>query len=434
MRQDAEAICRAALQAVRPQELVRAAINNNDRQLLALARRIIVVGAGKAGAAMSEGLEQCIGDLLSKVEGVVSVPAPGVRALERIRLLPGRHAGHNEPGPDTLHATNGIIDLVESAGPDDAVLCLISGGGSALLEKPVEGLSLEQLRRLATDLQSGGATIAEMNAVRKHLSQVKGGRLAAMFRGRWLVSLILSDVMGDELDVVASGPTVPDPSTFNAAFEIISRHGLNHQYVECERVLQAGAAGQLAETPKKLGANIVNRLIGNNNMALAAAETMAQEFGYHTFNRGTVVQGETRIAARAEADILMEFARGAREPVCLISGGETTVKMSGAHGIGGRNQEYALAAMVYLGSERMRDVVIASLATDGEDGPTDAAGAVADRDTVSRARDLNLDAARMLAHHDAYHFFEATGDLIKTGLTETNVMDVHIWLSRSGIN
>jgi glycerate-2-kinase len=214
--------------------------------------------------------------------------------------------------------------------------------------------------------------------------------------------------------------------------EIVSRYGLNHQHVECERVLEAGNAGQLAETPKKLSAHIVNRLIGNNSMALAAAEAMAQSQGYRTLNRQTVVQGETGIAARKEADLLLELAAATGQPVCLVSGGETTVTMTGPHGTGGRNQEYALAAMVYLGSERMRDVVVASLATDGEDGPTDAAGAMADLNTTSRAMALKLDAARMLAHHDAYHFFDATGDLIKTGLTETNVMDIHVWLARPG--
>jgi hydroxypyruvate reductase/glycerate 2-kinase len=434
MRQDAEAICRAALDAVQPQRLVCDSISNSDRQQLSLARRIIVVGAGKAGAAMSEGLKQCLGDLSPMVEGAISVPTPSVRALERIRLLPGRQAGRNEPGPDTVQATNKIIGLVESTGPDDVAICLVSGGGSALLEKPVEGLTLEQLQGLAADLQTHGATIAEMNVVRKHLSQVKGGRLAAMFRGSWLLSLILSDVMGDELDVVASGPTVPDLSTFNAALEIISRYGLNREHVECERVLEAGRAGRFAETPKKLAANIVNRLIGNNQMALAAAELMAQRLGYRTLNRGTVVEGDTSIAARNEADLFLKLAAQARQPICLISGGETTVTLTGVHGIGGRNQEFALAAMVYLGSERMPDVVIASLATDGEDGPTDAAGAIADRDTALRARDQNLEAASMLAHHDAYHFFQATGGLIKTGLTETNVMDVHLWLSRPGVN
>jgi hydroxypyruvate reductase/glycerate 2-kinase len=434
MRQDAEAICRRALDEVRPQGLVSAALTDSDRQRLSLARRIIVVGAGKAGAAMSEGLEQCLGDLLSKVEGLVSVPAPGARALKRIRLLPGRPAGRNEPGPDTLQATDELVDLVQSAGPDDVAICLISGGGSALLEKPVEGISLEQLQGLAADLQAHGASIAEMNVVRKHLSQVKGGRLAATFHGRWLLSLILSDVMGDELDVVASGPTVPDPSTFRDALDIVTRYALADRHIECQAVLEAGRAGLLTETPKKSALNIVNRLIGNNGMALAAAEAMAKDLGYRTLNRGTVVQGETSSAAQNEADLLLELARDLRQPVCLVSGGETTVTMTGPHGTGGRNQEYVLAAMVHLGSERMQDVVIASLATDGEDGPTDAAGAMADRDTVSRAQELDLDADGMLARHDAYYFFEATSGLIKTGLTETNVMDVHIGLSRPGIN
>jgi hydroxypyruvate reductase/glycerate 2-kinase len=432
MRQDAQAICRAALEAVRPQRLVARAMSDSDRQRLALARRIIVVGAGKAGASMSEGLEQRLGDLVSKVEGVVSVPAPSVRALKRIRLLPGRPAGQNEPGSDAVQATSEIIDLVQTAGPDDIAISLISGGGSALLENPIEGVPLQQLQGLAADLQAQGATIGEMNAVRKHLSQVKGGRLAAMFHGRWLLSFILSDVIRDELDVIASGPTVPDPSTFDTAVEIFSRYGLIHRYVQCQQVLESGKAGQLAETPKKLGGNIVNRLIGNNSIALAAAEALARKLGYRTLNRGTVVQGETSIAARKEADLLAEFAGENGQPFCLISGGESTVTMTGPHGKGGRNQEFTLAAMVYLGSEGMRDVVIASLATDGEDGPTDAAGAMADFHTTCRARDQNLDAARMLAHHDAYHFFEATGDLIKTGLTETNVMDVHVWLARPG--
>jgi glycerate 2-kinase len=379
---------------------------------------------------MSEGLEQSLGHVLSKIEGLVSVPAPSVRVLKRIRLLPGRPAARNEPGPETLQATDEIVNLLQTAGPDDTAVCLVSGGGSALLEKPLEGVSLDQLQRLVGNLQSRGATIAEMNVVRKHLSQVKGGRLAAMFRGRQLLSLILSDVMGDALDVIASGPTVPDPSTFRTALETLIRYGLNDQYAECEQALRAGDSGQLAETPKKLGPTIVNRLIGNNQIALAAAEAMAQSLGYRTLNSGTVVQGETGVAAEEEADRLWQHTKKDPEPFCLLSGGETTVTMIGPHGTGGRNQEYVLAGMVYLGTQRLSNVVIASLATDGEDGPTDAAGAIADLDTMLRAKALNLDAPAMLARHDAYHFFEATGDLIKTGLTETNVMDVHVWLAR----
>jgi hydroxypyruvate reductase/glycerate 2-kinase len=438
LRTHARDIWQAAVDAARPADLIRAAVADPSLPLLKAvnqAARILVVGAGKAGAAMSAAVEEALADHLDRVEGLVNVPDELARPLRRIRLHSSRPSATNQPTAAGITAARSILSLVRSAGPDDLVLCLISGGGSALLPAPVEGVSLEAKQHVTGLLHACGATINEMNCVRKHLSEVKGGRLAQAFKGRTLISLIISDVIGDPLDVIASGPTSADPTTFADALGVLEKYRIT----ECTQAailhyLRRGVAGEVAETLKTLPANVHNLVIGNNARSLRAAQSRAEELGYRVLNLGSFLEGETRHVATALAGIVRSIRTGGQPcspPVCLLSGGETTVTLGENHGKGGRNQEFVLAALVHLGQQGetgLRDVVVLSGGTDGEDGPTDAAGAIADVETLQRAAARALSPTTSLARHDAYHFFEATGDLLLTGLTETNVMDVRVLL------
>ena len=439
LRERAKAIWFAAVGAAEPQALLHAAFDDPGLGLRAAvenARAIRVVGAGKAGAAMCAGLEDLLADRLDRVQGVVNVPAEAVRPLRAIRLHAARPAGSNEPTAEGVEGTRQILDLVSQSHRDDIVLCLLSGGGSALLPAPVDGVSLADKQLVTRLLHACGATINEMNAVRKHLSRVKGGQLARAFTGRHLTSLIISDVIGDPLDVIASGPTAADPTTFADALGVLEKYQLTARVPPAVRAyLDRGAAGQEPETLKQLPPNVTNAVIGNNARSLAAAQAKAEELGYRVLNLGSYIEGETRQVATAFAGVvrsIREQGRPLPPPACVLSGGETTVTLADDHGLGGRNQEFVLAALHKLGKAGMPGVVVLSGGTDGEDGPTDAAGAVADADTLDRAERLGMSAARFLARNDAYSFFEATGDLLKTGLTETNVMDVRVILIGGG--
>jgi glycerate 2-kinase len=277
-----------------------------------------------------------------------------------------------------------------------------------------------------------------MNCVRKHLSRFKGGRLAQAFaeRGCPLYSLVVSDVIGDPLDVIASGPTAADPTTFADALAVLDHYGLTGQTPSAVlEHLRRGTAGAFPETLKALPESVHNLILGNNAGALTAAARRAGELGYPVVNLGSFIDGETRHVAAVFAGTVRSIradGQPVRPPVCILSGGETTVTLTGDHGRGGRNQEFVLAAALKLGTAGLRDVVVLSGGTDGEDGPTDAAGAVADADTLLRAAARRLDAAAFLARHDAYPFFDAVGGLLKTGLTHTNVMDVRVLLVGGG--
>jgi len=432
-REHALAIWQAAVAAAEPGQLVRAALADSALQsTLLLARRIIVVGAGKAGAAMSAGVESALADRLDHIEGIVNVPAEAVRPLQRIRLHSARSGASNQPTSEGIVGARQILQLVRGAGADDVVLCLLSGGGSALLPAPVQGVSLEDKQELTWLLHACGATINEMNCVRKHLSDVKGGQLAQGFHGSALVSLIISDVIGDPLDVIASGPTAPDPTTFADALAVLDKFGLKARTPpSILRYLAAGAGREAAETPKTPPSNVHNCIIGNNARSLRAAQSKAEELGYRVVNLGSFLEGETRHVATALAGIVRSILKDqlpCGAPACILSGGETTVTLTADHGLGGRNQEFVLAALTYLGPQEMHGVTLLSGGTDGEDGPTDAAGALADEATHKEAVRLGLSPVKFLARNDAYHFFSATGDLLKTGLTHTNVMDVRVLL------
>ena len=309
---------------------------------------------------------------------------------------------------------------------------MISGGGSALLVAPAEGITLEEKQATTSELLACGASIEEINTVRKHLSRVKGGQLARACWPATVVTLILSDVVGDPLDVIASGPTVPDSSTFGECLEIVSRYELAGRLPASvmERI-EAGAKGDLPETPKegeKIFEGVQNEIVGNSLSAVLAAGRKAEALGYTPLILSTRIEGETREVAHVHAAIFREvLATGfpLAPPACILSGGETTVTLKGK-GKGGRNQEFSLAVAMHIQGEDR--IFFLSGGTDGTDGPTDAAGAFADGTTVERARAMNLEAGRTLDENDSYPFFDALGDLLITGPTNTNVMDLRVCL------
>lgn len=427
-RNDARAIWDAAVAAAKPGPLIEQFFAADPLAVsIRSAPRVLVVGAGKAGRGMAEGLEAELPDV--RLEGLVNVPAGMDGALSRIRLHAARPQGVNEPTEAGVAGTDEMLQLLASAGPNDFAVCLLSGGGSALLPAPAAGITLEDKLAVTKLLHRSGATIDEMNCVRKHLSRVKGGRLAEAFRGKLLVSLIVSDVVGDPLDVIASGPTSPDPTTFGDALAILQRFDLlNVVPPAAKDHLERGSRGGLPETPKTIPTNVVNRVIGSNRVSLDASAKEATARGYRVIDLGSFVEGETTQVAIATGGIVRSIRRDAQPlppPACILIGGETTVTLGPGSGKGGRNQEFVLAMLAKLGRAGMQGVTILSGGTDGEDGPTDAAGAIADAGTLTHT---TLSIENHLLRHDAYPFFDATGDLIRCGLTGTNVMDVRIVL------
>jgi hydroxypyruvate reductase/glycerate 2-kinase len=383
---------------------------------------------------MAAGLEAALADRLDRVEGLVNVPAGMTASLTRVRLHAARPQGVNEPTADGAVGAESMLQLLRTADPEDVAVCLLSGGGSALLPAPVAGVTLADKLVITKLLHRSGATIDEMNCVRKHLSCVKGGRLAEAFRGAHLVSLIVSDVVGDPLDVIASGPTAPDPTTFGEALGVLARYSLMARApAAVVRHLEAGLAGAVSETPKRIAANITNRVIGSNRVALDAAKRTAEGLGYRVLDLGSFIEGETRHVATVVAGVIRSVLSDGvpvAPPVCVLLGGETTVTLGEAPGKGGRNQEFALAVLAKLGANSMRGVTVLSGGTDGEDGPTDAAGACADATVLGRAAEDGVSPEPFLHGHNAYPFFERFGGLIRCGLTGTNVMDVRLVLVR----
>lgn len=424
-RDHALSIWQAAVDAALPVDLVRDAVRD-----LTCRGRVLVVGGGKAGAAMAAGAEAGLSDRLDRVTGVVNVPEGPAPTLSRIQLHPARPVASNHPTAAGVAGVERMLALAASAGPDDVAVCLLSGGGSALLPAPVEGVTLEQKQQVTKLLHASGATIDEMNCVRKHLSRIKGGRLTEAFasRGCPLLALIVSDVIGDPLDVIASGPTSPDPTTFADALDVLRRYGLTDRVPGVRDYLNRGEAGEVPETLKSLPAGVRNVILANNARSLSAAQARAEALGYRVLNLGSFLDGEARHVGGVLAGLVRSIRRDGRPiapPVCILAGGETTVALGPDSGKGGRNQELTLAALVKL-RQQMGGVVFLSGGTDGEDGPTDAAGAVIDERTPVEG------AAAHLERHDAYPFFDAVGGLIRTGLTQTNVMDVQVILVGGG--
>jgi len=386
-----------------------------------------VVGAGKAGATMAQGLEGVLGERLTS--GVVTVKYGHLAPVSRVLIQEAAH-----PVPDTagVRGAEALVRLTQQAGADDLVFCLLSGGGSALLPAPSPGITLEEKQRVTGLFLACGASIDELNTMRKHLSRLKGGQLARLVAPATLITLALSDVVGDRLDVIASGPTVPDPTTYQDCLDIVQHYDLLARLPASVRThLQRGQAGELSETPKAADAAFTRcqtALIGSNRMALQAAREEAQRRGYTTLLLSSSVEGEAQQIARMYAALAREIRQSGdpvRPPACVIAGGETTVTLHG-DGRGGRNQEFALAAALALVG--LDDVVVLSGGTDGTDGPTPVAGALADGHTVARAQALGMVPDDFLRRHDSYPFFHALEDLLLTGPTGTNVMDMHILL------
>jgi len=424
LRRHAKAIFSAALAAANPEKAVGLALARLQPERY---KRIFVLGAGKASAAMAHAAEKALGRRIEA--GLINTKDGHLARLRRIEL---HECAHPVPDQRGVEGAARIAALAAAAQAGDLVLCLISGGGSALLPLPAEGLTLAEKQETTRLLLACGATIHEINAVRKHLSAIKGGQLARLAAPAHVVSLLLSDVIGDPLDVIASGPTAPDASTFASAWAVIERYQLAERIPAAVRArLQLGLRGEIADTPKPgdaCFAHTRNLIVGSNRLAVDAAARQARELGYRPLVLSTTIEGETRDVAAMHAAIAREArlsGRPARAPLCLISGGETTVTLRG-NGLGGRNQEFALAAALAL--QGLPDVLAFSAGTDGTDGPTDAAGAQADGETVARAARLGLSAAAFLAANDSYHFFEPLKDLILTGPTGTNVMDVRLLL------
>lgn len=424
----ARSIWDSGVEAVRAEPLTRRSLAGESIAGLREAPRILVVGTGKAGSAMAAGVEAAFADRLERIEGIVNVPAGTERPLQHIRLHAARPAGVNEPTIEGVQGAEEMLKLLRSAGPDDAAICLLSGGGSALLPAPVEGVSLADKLALTKLLHRCGATIHEMNCVRKHLSRVKGGRLAEAFAGRVMLSVIISDVVGDPLDVIASGPTSADPTTFADALAVLDRYQLRERTpASILDHLERGRRGEIPDTPKVMSERVVNRIVGSNAVALAASEATAASLGYRVLNLGSFIEGETREVATVIAGIvrsIRETGQPILPPACVLVGGETTVTLGDHPGRGGRNQEFVLAMLAKLGREGMRNVAVLSGGTDGEDGPTDAAGAAADEGIFERVDPAAID--DHLRRHDAYPLFDRTGALLRTGLTQTNVMDVRV--------
>jgi hydroxypyruvate reductase len=357
--------------------------------------------------------------------GLINVKYGHVAKLRRIEL---NECGHPVPDQRGVDGAARIAKIAEGAGKDDAVLCLISGGGSALLPLPAAPITLEEKQAVTRLLLACGANIHEINAVRKHISLIKGGQLARLAAPAVVEALLLSDVSGDDLDVIGSGPTAPDVSTFGRAVEILEKYGIYAQVPAAVRDrLERGVRGEIVETPKPKDAvfrRVRNTVVGSNRLALDAAAREARQRGYRTLVLASEIQGESREVARMHAAFAREIVLAGnpvKPPACIITGGETTVTIKGA-GLGGRNQEFVLAAALDIsGLDR---TVVFSAGTDGTDGPTDAAGAIADGATYSR----DPEARRFLDDNDSYHYFESLKDLVITGPTNTNVMDVRLVL------
>ena len=431
-------ILRAALLAVDPAESVHRHLKRQGNQLdldgnyfdLTRYRKVILVGAGKAGTPMARAVIECleghlIGGLVIVKEGYAEsgedLAAKGVTIFE---------AGHPFPDERGRLGTRRILEVLHEVSSEDLVVCVISGGGSALMHALAPGVSLEDMQRLTGLMLSAGADIQEINSLRKHLDQIKGGGLARAAAPAEVITLILSDVVGDPLDVIASGPTVPDRSSFQDAWTVLERYDLLDRVpASIHEHLERGVRGEIPETPKD-GENIFRKvthcLVGSNQQAAEAALRAGCELGFEGMLLTTRLQGEARARGRALGALLRQLVNARQadlltRPICLVAGGETTVTITGS-GKGGRNQEVALGAVAELAG--LDGVGLVTLATDGGDGPTDAAGAVVTGNTLKRALSIGMDPQDYLLRNDSYHFFDDLGDLIKTGPTQTNVNDL----------
>ncbi len=389
---------------------------------------IFLVSVGKAAIPMARAVEEIAGNDL---DGALIVTKQG-HASDTLRLGQAIHAGHPIPDAAGLAAARKIHRLAESLAARDLLIAAISGGASALVAAPADSVTLGAKQQTTDLLLRAGATIQQLNTVRKHISFLKGGGLAKLAFPATVISLLLSDVIGDPLDVIGSGLTAPDPSTYADALRVLEEFDLLGRVPRSiEAHLLDGVAGRISETPKPgdpVFERVHNVVVGSNRLAIEAAAQEAFRLGYRPLILSSSIEGEAREGALLHAQIVREIVASGKpipRPACILSGGETTVTVRGT-GKGGRNQEFALAAAQSIAG--LENVLILSAGTDGSDGPTDAAGAFATGTTIWRAQSLGLNAAEYLARNDSYRFFEALGDLLITGPTGTNVMDVHVML------
>jgi len=422
-----------ALNAVDSKQMVKSKVSLKDSILnvdehsfdLRAFKNVYIVGGGKASGPMAEALEEILGNRITT--GIVNVP---YGSKHKTRVIELHEANHPLPDDAGVEGTRRMLEIAEQAEKDDLVICLISGGGSSLMPSPRSSISIEDKRELTQALLKSGATIREINTVRKHISDFKGGWLAKKAYPATLVSLILSDVVGDQLDFIASGPTVPDSTTFVDARKVLEKHGLwDTAPSSARKVLSEGEKGLIAETPKvgdSAFEKVYNVIIGNNRSAILAACECLKSAGLNTFLLTLPLEGEARNVGTMLAAVAREILASGNlvpKPLAIIAGGETTVTVTGK-GLGGRNQELALSAALNL--RDVNAVVVASLSTDGVDGPTDAAGAVVDEKSLERAAKLKLNPEEYLAENDSYRFFSKLGALIFTGPTGTNVNDISL--------
>jgi len=408
-------------------------------------KRLIVIGFGKAAYSMAKAMEDNFGDSIDT--GIViakyghateqqnnrtaeqqEINYSLLRATALLRYCSIFEAGHPAPDENGLRGTEEIVRLLKNADENTLVVCLVSGGGSALLVSPCEGISLIEKQEITELLLKAGADIYELNTVRKHISKVKGGRLTEIAYPAKIISLILSDVVGDRLDVIASGPTAPDKTTYSNALTVLEKYRLiDNAPRKIIEILQKGAEGIINETPKEgntIFDNVENIIIGSNRKALEAAKEKAESLGLQTEIISSEITGEARKVGKWLADIARSKRSNSSNRLnCLISGGETTVTVKG-NGIGGRNMELALSFAMEI--EGVDGITLLSAGTDGTDGPTDAAGAIVDGGTVKKARAIGLNPEEYLNNNDSYNFFKKIDELLVTGPTGTNVMDIQI--------
>jgi glycerate-2-kinase len=443
LRRDAESIWRAGVAAVDSKRLVADVVRNTGSELvicrhsisLSGLNRLVVVGAGKAGAGMAAGFEQAAGAELvrDRIGGWVNVPADCVGSLQSINLHAARPAGVNEPTEAGAHGAKQILELVAGLGENDVCVVLLSGGGSALLPAPVSAITLGDKQQVTRTLMHAGATIDELNCVRKQLSLVKGGGLARATQAGLVITLIISDVIGDPLDVIASGPTVADSSTAADALAILRKYASGPQNVSPAVTEYLTHKAKESPQVEPIPSTVHHHVIGNNATAMVAASARAVELGYAVRSLGSENEGEARIVGRELAEMCLavrDEASPPAVPACLLSGGEPVVHLADSNEPrrGGRNQEVAVAAIERLWDEGFSRMLLLSGGTDGEDGPTDAAGGIADADVLSAARSSGLRPAEFLAINNTYPFLTQTGGLFKTGPTHTNVMDLRVAL------
>jgi len=424
----------AALEAVDPKVIIKSKVKVKGNTLkienltfdLDKFRRIYVVGGGKACGPMAEALVEVLGSRIK--EGAVNVPYSSASyKTGKVKL---QRASHPIPDESGVKGASRMLDIVGKAEKNDLVICLISGGGSSLMPQPRSGISLEDKQKVTDALLKSGATINEFNTVRKHISGLKGGWLAKEAHPATIINLILSDVVGDPLDFIASGPTVPDTTTFKDAIEILKHQGLwNTTPDSVRKLLTDGEKGLIPETPKpgdRVFKKVHNIVIGNNFTASQAAYTAFRKARLNSLLLTSTLEGQARDVGTMLASMAKEIVASGNpvpKPAGIVAGGETTVTVVG-NGKGGRNQEIALGAALKIGN--MDGVVTASVSTDGVDGPTDAAGAIVDGRTLQRAHDVGLNPREYLANNDSYTFFSKLGDLVFTGPTGTNVCDVAV--------